>query len=124
MEFIIPINSATKKNSLQLGRNRYTGKPFITQSEAYKQFAKDCSVLLPRNIETIDYPINLQAIFYMKTKRKVDLANLINALQDVLVDNNILSDDNSSIIVSTDGSRVKYDKEYPRIEVTITNSKG
>ena len=122
IEILLPLEGRTKKNHMQIGRNKHTGKTFVTQGKYYKQFSNDCSKLLPRNIDTIDYPVNLQAIFYMKTKRKVDLVNLLNAIQDILVDNEILIDDNYQIIVSTDGSRVKYDKENPRIEITITTS--
>jgi Holliday junction resolvase RusA-like endonuclease len=56
----------------------------------------------------------------MPSKRRVDLANLTEALQDVLVKANVLEDDNSEIVVSTDGSRVKYDKARPRTEIIIT----
>ena len=39
---------------------------------------------------------------------------------DVLVKAGTLKDDSCSIVVSTDGSRVFYDKENPRTEVEIT----
>lgn len=56
----------------------------------------------------------------MPTARRVDLVNLIEALQDVLVKAQVLADDNSQIVVSTDGSRVKLDRRHPRTEVDIT----
>jgi Holliday junction resolvase RusA-like endonuclease len=56
----------------------------------------------------------------MQTRRKVDLTNLLNAINDILVKYEILADDNSSIVFSMDGSRVFYDKENPRTEITIT----
>ena len=56
----------------------------------------------------------------MGTRRKVDLVNLLEALDDILVHYGVLEDDNCGIIVSHDGSRVHYDKENPRTEVTIT----
>ena len=37
----------------------------------------------------------------------------------MLVKYGVIEDDNSRIIVSMDGSRVRYDKENPRTEVTI-----
>lgn len=55
----------------------------------------------------------------MPTKRRVDLTNLLEAIDDILVLNGVLSDDNSQIIVSHDGSRVYYDKQNPRTEVEI-----
>ena len=55
----------------------------------------------------------------MPTRRRVDLTNLMEAAHDVLVAAGILADDNNTIIVSVDGSRVLYDKEYPRTEIII-----
>lgn len=59
----------------------------------------------------------------MKTKRRVDLNNLHNALHDILVHYQIIDDDNSEVIAATDGSRVRYDKEFPRTEITIKEIK-
>ena len=39
---------------------------------------------------------------------------------DILVLAGVLADDNSSIAVAHDGSRVLYDKDEPRTEITIT----
>lgn len=58
-------------------------------------------------------------VFYMPTRRKVDLTNLMEAAHDTLVDAKILADDNNTIIVSVDGSRVLYDKSNPRTEIFI-----
>lgn len=117
-KFIIPLPPVTKKNSSCIYLNRTTGRPFIHPSERYKQYEKDFMLLCP-SIPTIDYPINIKALYYMPTKRKVDLINLHSALHDSLVAANILLDDNSQIVVSTDGSRVYYDKDNPRTEVII-----
>lgn len=45
--------------------------------------------------------------------------NLYASLDDLLVKEQILKDDNRSIIRSRDGSRVLYDKEHPRAEIYI-----
>ena len=65
-------------------------------------------------------PVNVKAIYYMPTRRKVDITNLHEALHDVLTHYAVVADDNSNIIAATDGSRVRYDKTNPRTEVTIT----
>lgn len=116
--FIIPIPPVTKKNSSNIFFNKATGKRFITPSDRYKQYEKDFKLLCPP-LPIIDFPINLKAIYYMPSKRRVDLINLHSALHDCLVKSGVLLDDNCSIIVSTDGSRVYYDKENPRTEVYI-----
>ena len=55
----------------------------------------------------------------METRRRVDLTNLLEALDDMLVKANVIKDDCRDIVVSHDGSRVYWDKDNPRIEVEI-----
>lgn len=55
----------------------------------------------------------------VKTHRRVDLTNLMEAMNDILVSRGILADDNYHIIAGHDGSRVKYDKNEPRVEIVI-----
>lgn len=70
----------------------------------------------------IDYPVNMKCLYFMPTKRLVDLANLLEATCDILVHYRVLRDDNSRIIVSHDGSRVQYDKKNPRVEIEISKA--
>lgn len=93
----------------------------VLPSKQFQQYEKDALKLLPKR-RTIDYPANVRALFYMKTRRKVDLTNLLEALDDVLVKARIIDDDNSRLIVSHDGSRVLHDKTNPRTEVTIIHA--
>ena len=55
----------------------------------------------------------------MKSRRRVDLVNLIEATMDILVRAGILADDNSTIVTSHDGSKVQYDEKKPRAEIYI-----
>ena len=57
----------------------------------------------------------------MQTRRKCDIVNLLQAVCDILVKYNIILDDNYTIVSSHDGSRVYYDKDNPRTEISITN---
>lgn len=119
MKFTIHTDPRTKKNSSQIfvAGNRH----FVAPSKAYKSFESDCLRLIPGKYKcAVESPVNLKGVFYMGTKRKVDLCNLLSALCDVLVVANVIADDNSGIVVSHDGSRVFYDKINPRIEVEIT----
>ena len=75
---------------------------------------------MPNLQSPIDYPINLKCTFYMKTRRKVDLSNLLAAISDILSKYNVILDDNRNIIASYDGSRVYYDKDNPRTIIEIT----
>lgn len=118
LKITIPLQPITKKNSQRIVVNG--GRPYILPSKQYKQYEKDCACFLPDSREPIDYAVNVRAVYYMKTRRKVDLTNLHEALHDILVHYGILADDNHTIIVGTDGSYVDYDKENPRTEVIIT----
>ena len=123
MTFIISVAPVTKKNSQQIRYNSRTGKRFIAQSDRYKEYEDSCGYFLRGKGEMIDYPVNVKAVYYMPSRRRVDLCNLHEALHDILVKYQVLSDDNYKIIQSTDGSRVFYDKDNPRTEVTITRVK-
>lgn len=117
----IPLPPVTKKNSQQIVTRKVNGKsvPMIIPSKKYKEYEKSCGYFIkPKGIK-INYPVNVKAVYYMPTRRRVDLCNLHEALHDILVKYEVLEDDNCRIIVSTDGSRVLYDKENPRTEVTI-----
>jgi len=118
--YLIPEAPRTKKNSQQIVFNKKTGKPFIKQSEQYNEFETAASYFLqPKPKIPIDYPVTVKCTFYMPTRRKVDKANLEAAIHDILVKYKVLADDNRDVLASTDGSRVYYDKENPRVEIEI-----
>ncbi|WP_405322208.1 RusA family crossover junction endodeoxyribonuclease [Frisingicoccus sp.] len=117
IQFTIGIVPRTKKNSQQI--IMCNGRPMIIPSKAYKAYEKECRYYMPK-IDTIKEPVNIQAVYYMPTRRRVDLCNLHEALCDALVRHGVIADDNFKIVASMDGSRVKYDKDNPRTEVTIT----
>ena len=91
----------------------------VIPSSQYKMYEKECGQYMPQ-IEPIDQPCNVECIYYMPTHRRVDLSNLLACTLDVLVKYKVLEDDNSNIVASMDGSRVEYDKDNPRTEITIT----
>lgn len=116
IKFTVPLTPVTKKNHQQIFKGK-GGRPFITQSEPYKQYEKDFQWFAPKT--SIDTLVNVKTVFYLPTKRLTDLSNLISAAHDCLVAAGTLVDDNYKIIHSVDGSRVYYDKENPRTEITI-----
>lgn len=120
IRFTIYGNPKTKKNSSQIIMNQRTGRPMVIPSKAYKQYEKDCGMQLNGKGLKINYPVNIKAVYYRKDRRKVDLSNLHEALQDILVKYGVLEDDNYTIVASHDGSCVRIDKENPRTEVEIT----
>lgn len=121
LKLIIMGDPKTKKNSQQIYTNRSTGKPFISQSKAYKAYAKDFLLQVPPMAKVgIDCPVKVTCIYYRATKHRVDLTNLLAATHDLLVEAGVLADDNCKIVVSVDGSRVMHDKDNPRVEIEIT----
>lgn len=121
IQFTIDTPPRSKKNSQRILINRRTGRPFISPSDAYKAYRKAALMMIPSGArQSIDYPVNVKGVFYMPTRRDCDLLNMLEALCDVLVDADVIMDDKYKIVAGHDGSRVMYDKEHPRTEVTIT----
>lgn len=119
IKLTIKLPPVTKKNSMQIVGN---GKrPKLIPSAQYRRYERDAGWFLKPL--AIAEPVNIRAIYFMPARRKVDITNLESALMDVLVKYGVITDDNCRVVVSTDGSRVMYDKENPRTEVTITKSK-
>lgn len=119
--YTIAMAPVTKKNSQQIMVNRTTGKPFVGQSKQYRQYEEAAGYFLrPKPPRPISDPVEVRCLFYMPTRRRVDKANLEAAAHDILVKYDVLADDNRDIVASTDGSRVYYDKDRPRVEITIT----
>ena len=108
----------TKKNSQRLVTNKKTGRTFPIPSKQYKDYEQGAGYFL-RRLE-IATPVNIKCLYYMPTRRRVDLTNLLEATDDILVKYGVIQDDNCGIVVSHDGSRVKLDRECPRTEITIT----
>ena len=121
MNILIPIAPITKKNHQQIVKAK--GRYMVIPSPQFKRYEKECEQYLPK-IEPIAEPIELKCLFYMPTHRSCDLTNLLQAVCDVLVKHKVIADDNFKVVMSVDGSRVLYDKENPRTEITITPIKS
>ena len=74
---------------------------------------------IPAMVKPLDGQYNITCLFYMPTRRRVDLTNLLEAVDDVMVETGLLMDDHSGIIAGHDGSRVLYDNVNPRTYVAI-----
>lgn len=119
LNFTLEVVPHSKKNSSQICRLK-NGKTLLLPSKLYKKFENECLDLIQEDLKLhIDKPVNIKAHFYCKTRRKIDLTNLLEALDDMLVKSGVLEDDNRNIIAAHDGSRVYWDKERPRIEIWI-----
>lgn len=121
IKITIPMPPVTKKNSMRIVRNRKTGKRRIMPSQQYMDYEAEAvwHCKRARVQRPIEEPVEVKCLFYMPTRRRVDLTNLLESIDDVLVRAGVLKDDHSGIIVSHDGSRVLYDKDNPRTVLFI-----
>lgn len=111
-------NPRTKKNSQRIVA-RPNGARFIKPSAQYETYERNCLSQLYGKRWQLEGPLNLRCEYYMATRRKVDLCNLLEASCDILVKAGVIVDDNSTVVAGHDGSRVRYDKTNPRVEITI-----
>ena len=126
LTFTLYGNPATKKNSMRIiDVNGRGGKKFkkLLPSKAFEDYEADClrQITGDRRLD-IDSPVNVKCLYYMQTRRRVDLVNLLEATDDILVASGVLEDDRCDIVHSHDGSRVYWDKRNPRVEITITDA--
>ena len=115
IRYFIPGMPVTKKNSMQMAFNPKTKKWFPVPSKAYKRFEKEAKEALQTTAPPIDSKVNVQCCYYLplnkdgsEPKKQPDLANLIEATDDILVKYKILADDNISIVAKHDGSFAQY----------------
>ena len=121
MRITIPLTPITKKNSQRIIWNNRAKRPMIMPSAQYKEYENAAAEYMPTGCEPINTPVNVQMVFTMPTRRRVDLVNLQESCLDILVKYGVLADDNSNIVAAMDGSRVEYEKGAGKTEITITD---
>lgn len=121
MRITIPLTPITKKNSQRIIWNNRSKRPMIIPSAQYKEYEKAAVEYMPTGCEPINTPVNVQMVFTMPTRRRVDLVNLQESCLDILVKYGVLADDNSNIVAAMDGSSVEYEKGAGKTEITITD---
>lgn len=119
----LPINPRSKKNSQNIVFNKKTGRRLIIQNERYTEFEKESKKYMPILDKPIDYSVNLKCTFYVCDARKRDIANYIEAIQDILVKYKVLEDDNYNIISSLNGCSMQIDRDNPRTIIEIETIK-
>ena len=121
LHFALYGDPRTKKNSRTASRDGRV----ILPSKAYQRYRRECLMQItgPYRLH-IDRPVNVRCVYYMQTRRIVDLVGLLQGTDDILTDAGVIVDDNSRIIAGHDGSRVRDDKHNPRVEITITEMEG
>ncbi len=119
IKFTIPLTPITKKNHQRILKSRRTGGRYVAPSEQFKQYEEMALWYIPKRGEPINFPVCVKCTFFMPDNRRCDLTNHLESVDDIMVAAGLLADDNYTILVSHDGSRVKVDKQNPRTEVEI-----
>lgn len=119
IQIVIKGRPITKKNHSQI-RKAKNGRRYVAPSEYYEKY-EEMALWQIKGVarKKIDFPCNVKCLYYMPTRHRVDLVNLLEATCDILVTAGVLADDNSKIVAAHDGSRVLYDKDNPRTEIYI-----
>lgn len=120
VKFTMSLCPVTKKNHSRIVYNKRERRNILIPSAQYCKYKKEVKQFIPQGVSAINYPVNVQYIFYLSNNRKCDLTNLEQAADDILVEYGILQDDNKNIVVSHNGSEVRIDNDNPRTEVIIT----
>ena len=116
-EIILYWRIPSKKNSMFT-----TKKWFKIPSKKYQEWEKEQKQFLINNysdIELINHPIKISYILYLPDKRKTDITNKLESVNDLLVRAWILEDDNTNIIAHIDAVCLWTDKDNPRIHLII-----
>lgn len=116
----LPGRPITKKNHQRIMINRKTGKPFIDQSEKYKQYEEECVWrLLSYRAPRYSGRLHMRARYWMPNRQSwPDLFGLLQSTADILQKAHIIENDRD--IVRVDGSEiVGVDKINPRVEIEI-----
>ncbi|MDY6893850.1 MAG: RusA family crossover junction endodeoxyribonuclease [Thermotogota bacterium] len=118
LNLILPNSIRSKKNSkIIVWRG---GKQLIISSKAYRRWEKEAREsihmqMLQKNADLIEHPVEIEAQIYYKGNRP-DLSGCLESIGDCL-EGVVIKNDRQ--IISWDGSRVYYDKNNPRTELSL-----
>lgn len=107
LEWFIPYQMPSKKNSQQLFVNKATGRPGTTTSQRYKDYISVTKMywqIFSREFRAVverlelKYPLDIEFTFVRKTKQKFDYIGICQSAQDIMVDFGFIPDDNHSYI--------------------------
>lgn len=102
-----------KNSKIMVCRGRV---PMLLPSLKYKEWHKDASLQL-LGVQKIPCSVPVKATFFVPDARKGDLSNKWESVGDLLVDNEIIEDDNWTVIGDL---RLVYggiDRDKPRVEI-------
>ncbi|NTW91265.1 MAG: RusA family crossover junction endodeoxyribonuclease [Erysipelotrichaceae bacterium] len=110
------------KKPFMLNLNTYRNAHYQILNQAKKNFKE---LLKPQLYKLpILGKITIHYTIYYKDKRKFDLDNIVSVIakftQDALVENEIIEEDNYTIVIGSSNSFGGISKDNPRCQITIT----
>jgi hypothetical protein len=115
----------SKKNSKRIVANKFTGKPFIISSSAFKKMEDGILAQLKANrhvwynaIRYKEKPLEVHFKFIRGTARKFDYINIAQGLCDLMIKADWIEDDDAGNLIPV-FDLYEIDKNNPRTEITI-----
>ena len=108
MEWFIPYNVASSKNSKQIIWNKQLGRRMVVSSSTtqryikntrwhYKRFGSEFRELIEER--SLEYPIRVSFTFIRDSKRQFDYINAAQVVQDLMVKNKWIPDDSMKYLI-------------------------
>ena len=116
MVFTLLGSIPSKKNSRTIFINKKTGKIGNIPSPRYQKWHREQSEALEGLFKglPISVPIKITVDFYLIDKRRRDLSNMVESINDLLVDTMIIADDYWAIVAEQHTTFKGIDRENPR----------
>jgi len=128
LKLVLYGNPYIKKNSQRVIWHKYLKRTMVVYSANYSAWRKDTLLqlglckngYLQKKIKKpIDFPIIMEAHFYLKDTRLVKLSNCYETIEDILIEAKILKNSTSNIITNYNNSKIFYDCKSPKIKIWI-----
>lgn len=93
----------------------------MISSQQYKEREKQKIIELKKQVEpmNLNNQLKIEYEFYMPDRRKTDLSNKVESINDMFVEYGLLEDDNWQIIKEMQITCLWIEKDNPRCEVSI-----
>lgn len=116
VKFVLPLPIPSKKNS-----KLWTGK-YLLSSDKYRQWESDILKRLPILCPAKFGKCRMSFYFYPENKRRFDMSNKQESIQDLLVKGGVLQDDSIFYLNGYTAELISIDKKNPRVEIIIERS--
>ena len=116
MKIVLPIPPSVNKS--KGGKNWKTGR-FYSSPKLSAWQKKAAEILKGYKAQTYTQNVHIVYRFHPKNKTFGDTQNYLKAVTDALVSARVIEDDRHTIVVSEHAYFAGYDKENPRVEISI-----